>query len=121
MTDWYSAETATMGDRIAAAREAAGLTQQGMAERIGVRRRTLLDWENDRAEPRANRLTMMSGILGVSMRWLMTGVGEDLVAPADGEESSVRIVHLRAELAQMREICDRLRERIRALEEDLSR
>lgn len=119
MTDWYSAETATMGDRLAAAREAVGLTQQGLADRLGVRKRTLVEWENDRAEPRANRLTMMSGILGVSMRWLMTGQGAGLSPPAEGAETPVRLTHLRAELAQMREICDRLGARIRALEEDL--
>lgn len=74
--NWYSDETATLGDRIAAAREGAGLTQAELATRLGVRKTTLEAWENDRREPRANRLQLLTGMLGVSLRWLLTGIGE---------------------------------------------
>lgn len=118
MSDWYDGTTATLGDRIAAAREAAGLSQQDLAARLGVRKRSLLEWENDRAEPRANRLSTMSGILGVSIVWLMTGQGEGLTTPVEGAPPNA--AHIRAELAQLREICDRMGARIRALEQELS-
>ena len=84
MTDLtYTDDQATLGDRIVAAREARGLSSAELAQRLGVRARTLRDWENDRAEPRANRMQMLAAMLGVSLRWLMTGEGEEpaLAAP----------------------------------------
>ena len=53
--DWYGPEAATFGDRVAAAREQAGMTQAALAKRLGVRLPTLRAWEDDRSEPRANR------------------------------------------------------------------
>jgi len=98
--NWYSAAAATFGDRLAAARETAGLSQKQLAERLGVKLGTYRNWEDDASEPRANRLTMLAGMLGVSMRWLMTGTGEGPDLEAEGEVSS----DVRAILAQMREL-----------------
>ncbi|MDE3029863.1 MAG: helix-turn-helix transcriptional regulator [Paracoccaceae bacterium] len=80
---WFSEETATFGDRVAGAREAAGMTQSQLARRIGVRLKTLTDWEEDVAEPRANKLQMLAGMLNVSIMWLLTGRGDGLDAPTD--------------------------------------
>ena len=65
--NWYGPEAATFGDRVAAAREAAGMTQAQLARRLGVKKTTLTGWEQDLSEPRANKLTMMAGLLNVSM------------------------------------------------------
>jgi ribosome-binding protein aMBF1 (putative translation factor) len=67
---WYDADTTTFGDRMTGAREAAGLSQAELAKRLGVKVKTIRAWENDRSEPRANRLQMLAGILGVSIMWL---------------------------------------------------
>ncbi|QFU09416.1 transcriptional repressor DicA [Rhodobacteraceae bacterium THAF1] len=83
--DWYSEETATFGDRLAAAREAAKMTQKDLAQKLGVKLTTIEAWENDKAEPRANRLSIMAGILNVTLRWLLTGEGDDLPTPSDDE------------------------------------
>ncbi len=71
----------TMGGRISAAREAAALTVAQAARRLGVKTATLNNWENDRSEPRANRLTMLAGLLNVSPMWLITGRGEGVSEP----------------------------------------
>ncbi|WP_227267441.1 helix-turn-helix domain-containing protein [Roseobacter weihaiensis] len=81
--DWYGPETATFGDRLAAARETAEMTQPELARRLGVRVATLRSWEDDLSEPRANRLSMMAGLLNVSMMWLINGQGEGLDAPLE--------------------------------------
>lgn len=81
--DWYGPDTATFGDRLAAAREVADMTQAELARRLGVRVSTLRSWENDLSEPRANRLSMMAGLLNVSMMWLINGQGEGLDAPLE--------------------------------------
>ena len=79
--NWYDSDVATFGDRLAAGREATGMSQSQFAKRLGVKVATLRKWEDDFAEPRANRLAMISGILGVSMRWLITGEGEGVSGP----------------------------------------
>lgn len=80
-SDWYAANVATFGDRLAGAREAAGLTQEQLAKRLGVRLTSIQSWEDDASEPRANRLQMMAGMLNVSIRWLLTGEGEGMDGP----------------------------------------
>jgi transcriptional regulator with XRE-family HTH domain len=81
--NWYAADVATFGDRLAGAREAAGLTQEALAQRLGVRLTTVQAWEEDLAEPRGNRLQMLAGMLNVSLRWLLTAEGDGLDAPAE--------------------------------------
>jgi transcriptional regulator with XRE-family HTH domain len=76
MENWYDDAHATLGDRITAARESAGLSDAELAQRLGVRLVTLRGWENDAAEPRANRAQMLAALLGVSLIWLLTGQGE---------------------------------------------
>lgn len=65
----------TLGGRISLAREAVGLGMAEAASRLGVQKISWQAWECDRAAPRANRLTMMAGILCVSPPWLLTGIG----------------------------------------------
>ncbi|SFM41539.1 helix-turn-helix domain-containing protein [Shimia aestuarii] len=83
--EWYGDDVATFGDRLAAAREAAGLKRAEFARRLGVKKITVADWEGDISEPRANRLQMMAGLLNVSVGWLLTGEGDGVDAPADVE------------------------------------
>lgn len=122
MQDWYSEETATFGDRLAAAREAAGLTQKELAQRVGVKFGTLRNWEDDLSEPRANRLSMLAGILGVSLRWLLTAEGEGLDAPDAAAEVPPNVTMMltdlravRAQLAQSNERLAQLEKRLRAM------
>lgn len=99
-SDWYSAESATFGDRLAGAREAANLTQEALARRLGVKLVTIQNWENDNSEPRANKLQMVSGMLNVSMRWLLTGEGDGIESPV--QTSSGDLLTALAEMSRMR-------------------
>ena len=99
---WFSDDTATFGDRLAAAREASGLTQASLANKLGVKPITMESWENDLKEPRANRLQMLSGILGVSMSWLLTGAGEGPEAPDEATDLSDDVIELLAEMRALR-------------------
>jgi len=111
LDDWYSEDTATFGDRLAAARDAARLTQKELAQRVGIKASTLRAWEEDLSEPRANRLSMLAGLLGVSISWLLTGEGEGVSAPdeeeTDGDLASL-LVDLRTVRAQIVGANDRL-------------
>ncbi|WP_170770305.1 helix-turn-helix domain-containing protein [Ruegeria lacuscaerulensis] len=100
--DWYGPDSATFGDRLAGAREAAGMTQSQLARRLGVKKATLADWENDLSEPRANRLSMLAGMVNVSIMWLLTGEGEGMDAPSEAEEPMPELVDIVAELRSIR-------------------
>lgn len=114
---YYTEDTATFGDRVAAARDVLSLTQAQLANRLGIREKTLADWENDRSEPRANRLQMLAGVLNVSMIWLMTGEGEG-VEPIEEDPAADRR-DLILELRAIREEAMRLTSRMARLEKQL--
>ncbi|MDQ0324864.1 transcriptional regulator with XRE-family HTH domain [Rhodopseudomonas julia] len=97
-TDFRADDGDTLGGRIVRAREAIGLSTAQLARRLGVKTSTLSQWENDRAEPRANRLNMLAGILGVSPMWLLIGRG---VAPADEDPMAQEAAMLRTEIAHL--------------------
>ena len=92
---------------------------------MGIRVATLRAWEDDRNEPRANRLSMLAGILNVSMMWLITGEGEGLAEPEADPASLGDILAemrtLRTDLVQKAEHIARLEKRLRVLmrEDDL--
>ena len=117
--DWYSNETATFGDRLADARAALGLSQKDLARQLGVREKTLDSWENDLSEPRANRLSILAGLLNVSLRWLLTGEGEGLAAPdtaappADSTEILSDLRQLQSDMARCADRLGRIEKRLR--------
>jgi transcriptional regulator with XRE-family HTH domain len=73
----------TMGGRLSRALDAAGLTARDIAWRLGVRVATVNAWERDRSQPATHRLTMLSGLLNVSISWLLHGVGTSPAEPAE--------------------------------------
>ena len=121
--DWYGPDAATFGDRVAAAREQTGMSQAALAKRLGVRLSTLRGWEDDLSEPRANRLSMLAGLLNVSMMWLITGEGEGIEAPGDAaaarredlDEVLADVRALRSDLLKKAESVGKLEKRIRRL------
>jgi HTH-type transcriptional regulator, cell division transcriptional repressor len=110
--EWSDAAS-TFGDRLARARESVGLSQAQLAHRMGIRLQTVRNWEEDRSEPRANRLQMLAGMLNVSMVWLMSGQGEApgdaLAGEGDGDAAMRSLaVELRALRADQLRLADRL-------------
>lgn len=99
---WYGEDVATFGDRLAAAREAAGLKQGELAKRLGIKRGTLANWEGDLSEPRANRLSMMAGLLNVSVGWLLTGDGDGVDMPDEEEGTDTDLLAIVQEIRVIR-------------------
>lgn len=108
-TNWYSEDAATLGDRVTAARERMNMTQTQLAKRMGIQVSTLRGWENDNSEPRANRLSMMAGILNVSIMWLLNGEGEGVdEAGVDGSETLGILDQMRDIRVEMVQLTKRL-------------
>ena len=75
----------TLGERIAYARERTGLSTAQLARRLGVKSRTLANWERNETEPRANRLVMLAQLVGVAPAWFFEGQKDyapELATPA---------------------------------------
>lgn len=116
----FTDEASTFGDRIATAREALGMSSNQLARRLGIKAQTLRNWEEDRSEPRANKLQMLAGMLNVSIIWLMSGAGE---GPASGwiEDEAVEgdLDLLLSELREIRVAQSALTTRLGKLEKRL--
>lgn len=119
--NWYEDHAATLGDRLTAARTAAGMTRAQAAARLGVRGRTLAEWEEDGAEPRANRLQMLAALYGVSLRWLLTGQGEGAPEPLPEGQGAEALRAALADLRGLRADLARTQERLGRVEKALAR
>ena len=66
-----------MATRVRVARQRAGMTQSQLAERIGVSRGAVANWEvSQRPRPSASNLVEVATTTEVSVEWLATGRGE---------------------------------------------
>ncbi|WP_281825226.1 helix-turn-helix domain-containing protein [Jannaschia rubra] len=115
-TDWFDPHTTTFGDRLTGAREAVGMSVDELAQRLGVKRKTILAWEDDRSEPRANRVSTLAGLTSVSLMWLMTGAGDGpTVARHDYDgDLGAELGRLRRDAAALTDRLARLEARLRA-------
>lgn len=117
--DGYGDEQATLGDRIAAGREARGYSQSELAKRLGVALEALEGWESDQSAPRANRLQMLAGVLNVSLIWLMSGETEGDADDGDEGDKETDAESILRALRQLRADQIRLAERTGRLEKKL--
>ena len=70
--------TQTLGERIRAARQAAGLSQEKLAERLGLTRQAVTKWESGQSAPSTENLLHLAEVLGVPVTALL---GEEASGP----------------------------------------
>ena len=87
-------EEMTLGGRLYASRQNVGMSLNLVARLLGVKASTLKSWENDRSEPRVNKLVALAGLLGVSPTHFLAEEGHD------GEDGSA-IKGRRGKLVEM--------------------
>ncbi|RJE80293.1 helix-turn-helix domain-containing protein [Paracoccus sp. JM45] len=110
--DSYAEPVATLGDRLTAAREGAGLEIAQMAGQLGLPPETLEGWEVDQDEPTATLLGRIATLSGVSVLWLLTGQG---AGPQDTTAGAL----MREELGALRQLLAEACARVERLEEAL--
>lgn len=71
-----------MNERIKQLRKKLGFTQQEFAERIGVKRNTIAQYETGRNEPIGSVLNLICKEYNVNPDWLRNGSGEMFIEPA---------------------------------------
>ncbi|MBZ9671102.1 helix-turn-helix domain-containing protein [Mesorhizobium sp. B2-1-8] len=75
----------TFGGRLSRARDASGLSVKELAWQLSVNMSTINAWESDRSQPSSHRLFNITGLLGVSLSWLLHGIG---IGPAEDDFES---------------------------------
>lgn len=106
----------TLGGRLSRARDAVNMTTAQLARRLGVQTSTLQAWESDRSQPRANRLSMLAGVLNVSLSWLLHGVG---TAPAEEDLRDESVRAISAQLTELKRLHAQSAAVITQIEEEL--
>jgi transcriptional regulator with XRE-family HTH domain len=99
------------GERLRNAREAAGMSEKRMANRIGVKTSTIRKWENGEMEPRANRVQMIASLLNVPLLWLLAGsqqVPASAIEASDPELLRQKISEVNARMDSLRASLDEL-------------
>lgn len=106
------------GLRIRTARESLGLSAAELARRIGVESRTIRSWETDKRQPRPNRLVMLSGVLDVSMAWLLEGREPPTTntVPTELAEARRELDQVALALEELMQTVNSARERLRKFE-----
>jgi len=107
----------TLGGRLSRARDATGLSPAQLARRLGVQSSTIQAWESDRSQPRANRLSMLAGVLNVSLSWVLHGVG---TAPNE-EARSDTTESMALQLERLKRLQVETAEVIQQIERDMGR
>lgn len=67
----------TLGEKLKEARKQAGLSQEQLAEKLGISRSAVAKWETDAGMPDIDNLKLLSRLLGVSIDYLVDN-GEEM-------------------------------------------
>ena len=112
-----SEEEMTLGGRIYASRRSAGISLHMAANLLGVKSSTLKSWENDRSEPRVNKLVALAGLLGVSPTHFLAEEGNSgSDVPATRGRRSKLIQMVKEEMSYVHEQQKQLNKRIRKMD-----
>ncbi|MFD9561549.1 helix-turn-helix domain-containing protein [Streptomyces sp. NPDC059994] len=69
--DWIQDRRVVLGQQIAEQRRLAGLSQDGLAERVGMDRRSIQRYENAVRDPRLADLLLIADALGIHVTDLL--------------------------------------------------
>lgn len=86
-----------IGQTLRQARQNCGLTQEGVAERVGVSRQTVSNWENNRSYPDIGSLLALSDLYSLTLDELLKGD----VAMIRHLEQSTDVVRSRERLSRL--------------------
>lgn len=63
-----------MADRIQYLRKAKGLSQEDLADRVGVSRQAVSKWESEQSTPDLEKIIILSDIFGVTTDYILKGI-----------------------------------------------
>ncbi len=87
----------SIADRILTLRKSKGMSQEQLAEAIGVSRQAVSKWESEQASPDPEKIIAMSEIFGVTTDYLLKGIEpekEDEKKPEEKKEEKPEDTHM---------------------------
>lgn len=92
----------SIGNRIAKYRKAKGLTQEALANQMGVSSQAVSKWETDASCPDISALPQLCGILGITTDELLTGNSSEvrMIPPAERKSLDELIFRVKVLSAQ---------------------
>ncbi|GGA14176.1 helix-turn-helix domain-containing protein [Neptunicoccus cionae] len=115
-SETFESTAASFGGRLQAAREAKGLTVQGLSEKLGVQPESIEMWESEEDSPRSNRIQMLAGLLNVSIVWLINGESNGTSHIEDTFDRPVAINDALGEISQLKDTLSGALEKLEQLE-----
>lgn len=75
-----------LGEKLLDLRKKAGLSQEDVADKLGVSRQTVSKWETDQTVPELIKAKLLSQLYNVSYEYLITG------SPIGGDVTSIEMI-----------------------------
>lgn len=85
----------TIGSRICKYRKAKGMTQEDLAEKLGVSSQAVSKWENDASCPDISLLPELARTLGITVDTLLTGKQDEVQLLPESQRKSLDQLTLR--------------------------
>ena len=82
----------TIADRIQNLRKTRGISQEELADRIGVSRQAVSKWESQQSTPDVEKIILLSEYFGVTTDYLLKGI--EPLAQEDGRNNNVHTMNL---------------------------
>ena len=76
----------SIADRILMLRKSKGMSQEQLAEAVGVSRQAVSKWESEQASPDPEKIIALSEIFGVTTDYLLKGIEPEEEAEIEPEE-----------------------------------
>lgn len=83
-----------MADRIQYLRKAKGISQEELAEQIGVSRQAVSKWESEQSSPDLEKIIIMSEFFGVTTDYILKGMEPTKDKDEKGREIASRILYI---------------------------
>ena len=78
----------SIADRILTLRKSKGMSQEQLAEAVGVSRQAVSKWESEQASPDPEKIVILSEIFGVTTDYLLKGTEPEKEAEKKTEEKT---------------------------------
>ena len=88
----------TIGNRISRLRKEKGMSQEALAEKIGVSPQAVSKWENDQSCPDISLLPQLAKLLDVTVDELLTGTSNEVRMVPKGQRKSIEELTLRVRI-----------------------
>jgi len=83
-----------LADRIQTLRKAKGISQEELADQVGVSRQAVSKWESEQSTPDLEKIIAMSGFFGVTTDYLLKGIEPAADQTQKGREITSKVLYI---------------------------